>query len=82
MVAIVDTNWQTFLAPDSDLPPDVVFLVKADGVERRFGTHRLFLAGITPVFRAMFYGPMKETERAVGVKCRIEWLYSVLYSVF
>ena len=68
MVSIVDTNWQNFLAPDSDLPPDVVFRVKADDVERRIGAHRLFLAGISLVFRAMFYGPMKETERAVEVK--------------
>ena len=68
MVSIVDTNWQNFLAPDSDLPPDVVFRVKADDVERRIGAHRLFLAGISPVFRAMFYGPMKETERVVEVK--------------
>ena len=37
MASIVDTNWQNFLAPDSDLPPDVVFLVKADGIERFFG---------------------------------------------
>merc|ERR1711973_387588 len=49
-------------------PQTVVFLVKADGVERRFGAHRQFLAGISPVFRAWFYGPMKETERAVEVK--------------
>ena len=68
MASIVDTNWQNFLAPDSDLPPDVVFLVKADGVERRFGAHRLFLAGVSPVFRAMLFGPMKETEKVVEVK--------------
>ena len=68
MASIVETNWQSFLAPDSDLPPDVVFLVKADGVERRFGAHRLFLAGVSPVFRAMLFGPMKETERVVEVK--------------
>ena len=68
MVSIVDTNWQNFLAPDSDLPPDVVFLVKADGIERRFGAHRLFLAGVSPVFRAMLFGPMKETEKVVEVK--------------
>ena len=46
----------------------MVFLVKADGVERRFGAHRLFLAGVSPVFRAMLFGPMKETERVVEVK--------------
>ena len=68
MASIVDTNWQNFLAPDSDLPPDVVFLVKADGIERRFGAHRLFLAGVSPVFRAMLFGPMKETEKVVEVK--------------
>ena len=68
MASIVDTNWQNFLAPVSDLPPDVVFLVKADGIERRFGAHRLFLAGVSPVFRAMLFGPMKETEKVVEVK--------------
>ena len=68
MASIVDTNWQSFLAPDSDLPPDVVFLVKADGIERFFGAHRFFLAGVSPVFRAWFYGPMKEMERVVEAK--------------
>ena len=66
-MAIAKTNWQSFLSADSDLPPEVFFLVKTEEeecggyVNKKFGAHRLFLAGVSPVFKAMFYGLMKET---------------------
>ena len=74
-MAIAKTNWQSFLSADSDLPPDVSFLVKTDDeeenggdVDKKFGAHRLFLAGVSPVFKAMFYGLMKETAEVIEVK--------------
>ena len=70
-MAIVKTNWQSFLSPDSDLPPDVTFLVKSEDDEsqsKSFVGHRYLLGGISPVFRGMFFGPMKETGEVVEVK--------------
>ena len=58
-MSIVETNWQQFLAPDSEVPPDVFFLV---GQLEPIGAHRAFLAGVSPVFRKMLYGPLKEGE--------------------
>ena len=72
-VAIVDTNWQNFLLQDSDIPPDVCFLVKDDtdgegGSYKSFRAHKLLLAGSSPVFRGQFFGPMKETGEVVEVQ--------------
>ena len=61
-MAVVDTNWKTFLSPDSSLPPDVTFVVKGeDGEEKRVKAHRFLLAGTSPVFNRQFFGPMKDT---------------------
>ena len=63
-MSIAETDWQSKLSPDSDLPPDVSFLVQGEhGEDRetRIGAHKLFLAGVSPVFQGMFYGPMRET---------------------
>ena len=65
----VDTNWKTFLSPDSRLPPDVFFLVKGDGEEdKRIAAHRFLLAGTSPVFNRQFFGQMKETQEMIEVK--------------
>ena len=62
-MSIVEASWQRFLSPDSDLPTDVFFLVKSEegGSEnectKTIGAHRFLLAGISPVFRRMFFGP-------------------------
>ena len=64
-MSIVETSWQQFLVPDSEVPPDVFFLVKredGDDSSRPIGAHRAFLAGVSPVFRKMLYGPLKEGE--------------------
>ena len=72
-MSIAEINWQNFLSPDSDLPPDVAFLVKGeeeggDGQSRTIRAHRLFLSGVSPVFKGMFFGPMKDTAEVVEVK--------------
>ena len=76
-MAIVDTDWHNFLLQDSDIPPDVCFIVKevdeAHGVDtcqcgKSIRAHKLLLAGSSPVFRGQFFGPMKETGEVVEVK--------------
>ena len=69
-MAIVKTNWQSFLSPGSDLPTDVSFLVKVgeDGQSKSVAAHRWLLAGISPVFRRMFFGPIREAGEEVEVK--------------
>ena len=73
-MSIVETSWEQFLAPDSEVPPDVFFLVKSEGegvetdLSRPIGAHRNFLAGVSPVFRAGLFGPLKETGEVIEVK--------------
>ena len=67
-MSIAETDWQSKLSPDSDLPPDVSFLVQGENGEdreTRIRAHKLLLAGVSPVFHGMFYGPMKETGEVV-----------------
>ena len=69
-MSVAETDWQTFLSPDSILPPDVLFLVKdedGEGQSRTIAAHRFLLAGVSPVFGGMFCGPMKETGKIVEV---------------
>ena len=69
-MAIVNTNWKAFLSSDSDLHPDVFFLVGSEdeNIERGDNTgkiipaHKFLLAGVSPVFRKQFFGSMKEEE--------------------
>ena len=74
-MAIVETSWQKFLAPDSDLPPDVFFRVKSDNDEEEehssnkvIAGHRGLLAGVSPVFRSLLFGPWKESGEVIEVK--------------
>ena len=72
-MALQKVNWQSFLSPESDLPPDVFFLVKpedenAEGSGKSIGAHRLLLAGVSPVFKSMLFGPMKEVGEVIEVK--------------
>ena len=67
-MSIAETDWQSRLSPDSDLPPDVSFLVQGENgedQETRIGAHKLLLAGVSLVFKNMFYGPMKEEGEVV-----------------
>ena len=62
-MAIVETDWKKFLESDSEVPPDVFFLVigEDEGIgkdsRRTIGAHKNFLAGVSPVFRRMLFGP-------------------------
>ena len=70
-MAIIKTDWEKLLAPDSQIPPDVFFLVKGEdkGSEssQPIGAHRIFLAGVSPFFMGMLFGPMKETREVIEV---------------
>ena len=64
-MSIIKTDWQSLLSPTSTVPPDVTFLVEDEleeggqgGVLSKIGAHRVLLAGVSPVFNGMFYGPM------------------------
>ena len=77
-MAIDQTNWSRFLQPDSELPPDITFHILeeqsgAEGDDSDFKTskvqaHKLLLAGVSPVFRKQFFGPLKTTEDTVDIK--------------
>ena len=73
-MAIVETCWQQFLYPDSELPPDVFFSVEESKSEvaakqwNQVGAHKLLLAGASQVFRKQFFGPLKETSDLVVIK--------------
>ena len=70
-MSILETNWQNFLSPDCDFPPDVFFLLKSEDGEsprKSIGAHRLLLAGVSPVFRGMLLGHLKEIGDVVKVK--------------
>ena len=69
MALLGKADWQSFLSPDSEIPPDVFFRVtREDGKWSKIGAHRMPLAAISPVFRRMFFGPLKETKEVVEVK--------------
>ena len=65
-MAIVETSWHKYLAANSEVPPDVFFHVKEEeGIvdsSRSIGAHKHFLAGVSPVFRKMLFGSMKEED--------------------
>ena len=67
-MSIAETDLRVFLSPDSDLPPDVIFLVQGEDEEgggERIRAHKQFLAAVSPVFRRMFFGPLNETGEVV-----------------
>ena len=65
-----ETNWKDFLSEDSELPPDVFLRVVGDEENsgKIFRAHKTLLAGVSPVFRKQFFGPMKEVAEVVEVK--------------
>ena len=76
-MSIIDTNWGTFLEPDSEMPPDVIFHViencevDGDRDDRKTGqvsAHKFILGGVSHVFRKMFFGAMKENGDIVEIK--------------
>ena len=87
-MAVRNANWESFLSEESEVPPDVFFLVhEEDGGSARIGAHRLVLAAVSPVFKRMFFGPMKETKevmevedtRAQAVRAMINYIYHTHY---
>jgi len=64
-MAIKKTDWCQYLSSDSELPPDVIFKIEGGG---EVSAHRLLLAGGSRVFRALFFGPMKEKKEHVVIK--------------
>ena len=71
-MSLAETDWQRFLSPDSNLPPDVLFLVKDEegegGQSKTIAAHRFLLGGVSPVFEVMFFGPARETGEVVEVR--------------
>ena len=72
-MSIEITDWSQFLRDESELPPDVEFRVLENLDEEnmktgRMSAHRLLLAEVSPVFRKVFFGPMKNTEDVVEIK--------------
>ena len=73
---MAETNLLVFLSPESEIPPDVLFRIQAEeedsasreGSRKTIGAHRLILAVVSPVFRGMFFGPMKDTSEVIDVK--------------
>ena len=69
MALLGKVRWAEFLSPDSDVPPDVFFLVHGEGGEvDKIAAHKLLLAGVSPVFAKKFFGPMKDTNSEVKVE--------------
>ena len=72
-MAIFETDWQSFLSRDSEIPPDVFFAVDDSGDDSSIsseliGAQKIFLAGVSPVLRGMFFGPMKEEKEVIEIK--------------
>ena len=69
-MSLAETDLRVFLSPDSDLPPDVSFLVQTEdgGGQKYVKARRFRLSCVSPVFRGMFFGPIKETSELVAVK--------------
>ena len=68
-MALGKVDWSEFISQYSEVSPDVTFLLRGeDGGSSKFGAHRLLLAGVSPVFKRMFYGPIQTKEEEVEVK--------------
>ena len=71
-MAIVETSWKRLLSPDSEIPPDIFFLVKREEggnySGKPIGAHKIFLAGVSTVFMRMFFGLLKETREVIEVR--------------
>jgi len=72
---MAEIDLRVFLSPESEIPPDVLFRIQAEeedsageSCSKTIGAHRLILGVVSPVFRKMFFGLMKETSEAIDVK--------------
>ena len=71
-MAIVKTSWEEFLSTDSEIPHDVHFLAITENEDndsrKLIRAHKVLLAEVSPVFRGMLFGPLKETREVIEVK--------------
>ena len=68
-MALGKVDWSEFISQHSEVDPDVTFLLRGeDGECSKIGAHKLLLAAVSPVFKRMFYGPMKVTKEEVELK--------------
>ena len=67
-------NWSQALDPTFGLPPDIAFNIIEEDVDDEFSgkdaiaAHKYFLAMVSPVFKAMFFGLTKETREVVPIR--------------
>ena len=70
-MSIIEISWQKLLSSDSQIPPDVFFLVQGEGVgndsSKPIGAHRILLGGVSPVFMGMLFGPLKNPREVIEV---------------
>ena len=68
-MAIVKTSWEEFLSTESEIPHDVHFLAitenEGNHSRKLIRAHKVLLAGVSPVFRGMLFGPLKETREVI-----------------
>ena len=85
MAAFHEKDWQTTRATirertrfmfNNDLISDVKFTVQgSDGTKREIPAHKFVLSVSSPVFYAMFYGPMADTSDTIALSdCEYEGL--------
>ena len=70
---IPNTDRSQLLQEESELPPDVEFRVLENPDEENMtiglvSAHSLLLAGVSPVFRKLLFGPMNNTDDVVDIK--------------
>ena len=58
------------LSRNSEIPHDVFFSIRTEegpaiGRRKKIGAHKVLLSAVSPVFKRMFFGPMKETEEVI-----------------
>ena len=63
-------NWSRALDPSFGIPTDVTFKVIEDEqvLVHLIPAHKYFLAMASPVFKAMFFGPARETKDVVPIR--------------
>jgi len=62
-------NWFEALDPSFGIPTDIAFaFVDENGDSSNIAAHKYLLAMASPVFKAMFFGPAKETKEVVQMK--------------
>ena len=93
MAAFLEKDWQTTRATirertrfmfNNDLLSDVKFTVQgSDGSKREIPAHKFVLSISSPVFYAMFYGPMADTSDTTALSdCEFEGLSELFRFIY